>query len=78
MNLAHIGRGRGWVSALKGQGVINSKVTWISSLLCVLLKLQSPFSKSDTFRAGTKCPSKRDVRLIESQLKGVKKGKDHL
>ena len=36
MNPAHIGKGRGGVSALKGQGVINSKVTSISSLLCVL------------------------------------------
>ena len=24
----------------------------------------------DTFRTGTKCPSKRDFRLIESQIKG--------
>ena len=25
---------------------------------------------------GTKCPSKIDVRLIESQIRGVKKGRD--
>ena len=27
---------------------------------------------------GTKCAAKRDVRLIESQVKGVKKGRDQL
>ena len=37
--------------------------------MCV--KIQSTLSKSDTFGAGTKCPSKRDVHLIESQIKGV-------
>ena len=30
----------------------------------------------DTFSTGTKCPSQGDVRLIESELKEVKKGKD--
>ena len=40
--------------------------------------IQSTLSKSDTFGAGTKCPSKRDVCLIESQIKGVKKGRDQL
>ena len=39
-------------------------------------RIQSTLSKSDTFGAGTKCPSKRDVCLIESQIKGVKKGRD--
>ena len=39
-------------------------------------RIQSTLSKSDTFGAGTKCPSKRDARLIESQIKGVKKGQD--
>ena len=34
---------------------------------------QSTPSKTDTFRTGSKCPSQRDVRLAESQLKGVKK-----
>ena len=29
-------------------------------------RIQSTLSKSDTFGAGTKCPSKRDVCLIES------------
>ena len=42
------------------------------------MRLQSTLSKSDTFGAGTKCPSKRDVRLIEGQIKGVKKGRDQL
>ena len=41
-------------------------------------EIQSSLSKSVTFGAGTKCPSKRDVRLIESQIKGVKKGRDQL
>ena len=40
--------------------------------------LQSTLSKTDTFGTGTKCPSWRDVRLIESQIKGVKKGRDQL
>ena len=48
-------------------------------LILVACKLvQSTIFKSDTFGAGTKCPSKRDVGLIESQIKGVKKGKDQL
>ena len=41
-------------------------------------EIQSTLSKSVTFGAGTMCPSKRDVRLIESQIKGVKKGRDQL
>ena len=32
----------------------------------------------DTFGKGTKCPSLRDVHLIESQIKGVKKSWDKL
>ena len=32
----------------------------------------------DTFGTGIKCPSKSNVRLIESQRKGVKKGRDQL
>ena len=43
-----------------------------------LLFLQSTPSKTDTFGTGSKCPSYRDVRLIESQIKGVKKGRDQL
>ena len=43
-----------------------------------MLLLQSTLSKSDTSEAGTKCLSKRDVRLIKSQIKGVKKGRDQL
>ena len=42
------------------------------------LGVQSILSKTDTFGTGTKCPSQRSVRLIESQIKGVKKGRDHL
>ena len=44
----------------------------------VLNVLQSTPSKTDTFGTGSKCPSQRDVRLIESQIKGVKKGRDQL
>ena len=36
--------------------------------------LQSTVSETDTFVAG----NKRDVYLIESQIKGVKKGRDQL
>ena len=32
----------------------------------------------DTFGKGTKCRSLRDIRLVESQIKGVKKGMDKL
>ena len=39
-------------------------------------KIQSPLSKPGIFGTGTKCPSKSDVRLIGSQIKGVKKGKN--
>ena len=42
------------------------------------LILRSTYSKTDAFVTSTKCPSKRDVRLIESQIKGVKKGRDQL
>ena len=42
------------------------------------LKIQSPLLKTDTFGTGTKCPSKRDDCLIESQVKTVKKGRDQL
>ena len=34
---------------------------------------KSTLSKTDTIGIGTKCPSLRDVRLIESLLKGAKK-----
>jgi len=40
--------------------------------------LQSIPSKEDTFATGTKYPSKSNVRLIESQIKGVKKGRDQV
>ena len=35
-------------------------------------------SKTDTFLTGAMCPSYRDVRLIESQLKWAKNGRDKL
>ena len=35
-------------------------------------RIQSTLSKSDTFGAGTKCPSKRDARLIRESNKGSK------
>ena len=38
--------------------------------------IQSTLSKTETFGTGTSCPSKRDVRLIESQIEGVKTGRD--
>ena len=44
----------------------------------VLNVLQSTPSKTDTFGTGSKCPSQRDVHLIESQIKGVRKGRDQL
>ena len=40
-------------------------------------KIQSILSKS-VFWTGSKCPSEGDVLLIESQIKGVKKGRDQL
>ena len=40
----------------------------------VFLVLQSALTKTDTSGSGTMSPSKRDVRLMESQLKGVSKG----
>ena len=36
----------------------------------------STLSKTDTFGVGTKCLSKSDVRLVESQIPGVKNGRD--
>ena len=40
--------------------------------------LKSTLSETYTFRTSTKCLSYRDVRLIESQIKRVKKGRDQL
>ena len=48
------------------------------SNLTGFLALHSTLTKTDTSVSGTMSPSKRDVRLIESQLKGVKKGRDQL
>ena len=42
------------------------------------IRLRSTFSKRNTFGARTKCLSKTDVRLINSQIKGSEKGKDQL
>ena len=33
--------------------------------------IQSTLPKTDTFGNSTMCPSKREVRLIESQIRGV-------
>ena len=52
--------------------------TWRYVKAVIIISIQSTLSKSDTFKAGTKCPSKRDVHLIESQRKGVKKGRGQL
>ena len=41
-------------------------------------RLKSTLCKTDTFGTGTKCPSSRGVRLTESQIYGVKKGRDQL
>ena len=38
--------------------------------------LLSTPSKTDTFGTSTKFPSQRDVHVIESPIKGVKKGTD--
>ena len=38
--------------------------------------LQSTLSKTDTFGTSSSCPSQRDVRLIERQIEGGKKGRD--
>ena len=40
--------------------------------------MQSTLSMVDTFGTGTKCQSKSNVRVIKSQIKGVKKGRDQL
>ena len=39
--------------------------------LLTSLLLQSTLPEMDTFRTSTNCPAQRDVRLIESQIKGV-------
>ena len=57
--------------------IINSlESVWVGGRQNIIL--QSTLSKTDTFGTGTKCPSYRGVRLIESQTKGVKKGRDQL
>ena len=38
----------------------------------------STLPNKDNFWTGTKCSSKSDVQLVESQIKGVKKGRDQI
>ena len=45
---------------------------FFAKIVFYLFFLQSTLSKTDTFGMGTKCPSWRDVRLIERQIKGLK------
>ena len=42
------------------------------------LILQPTVSKTDTFGTSTKCPCKSDDRVIQSRIKGVKKGRDQV
>ena len=56
---------------------------WLKALLNIFVKANTKLTvnslfKMDTFGTGTKCPSLRDVHLMESQIKGVKKGRDQL
>ena len=48
------------------------------SHLTGFLALHSSLTKTDNLVKSTMSPSNRDVSLIESQLKGVKKGRDQL
>ena len=51
----------------------------MSEIYDALFDIQSTHSRMDTFGTGTKCQSKSNVRLsVESQIKGVKKGRDQL
>ena len=65
--------GCSFIDCLQSASILNNKI-----IIIISLKIQSPLPKTDTFGTGTKCPSKRDVRLIESQVKTVKKGRDQL
>ena len=56
----------------------DSKCRKDANKICILLRKYSQLSKADTFGTGTKCLSKSDVYLKESQIKGVKKGRDQL
>ena len=40
------------------------------------LILQSTLSKTDAFGTSSKCRLKGDVRVIQSKINGVKKGRD--
>ena len=53
-------------------------VTMNKAKLSTFFHIQSTPLKTDTVGTGTKCPSQLDVRLVESQIKEVKKGRDQL
>ena len=65
-------KGRGGRGSLGPQFGLNIRggepLPWICHCFCIVL--QSTLSKMDTFGTSTKCPSKRNVHLIESQRKG--------
>ena len=55
--------------------VVKHSTNWANpNITCI----QSVLSKRDTFGTGTECLSQRDIRLIESQIKGAKRGRDQL
>ena len=47
-------------------------------LIPIKREIQSALSETDTFGTDNKCPCRRDVCIIEIQVKGVKKGRDQL
>ena len=60
-------------SSQRGMGLLQFfKIFPIFRFLFIVI--QSTLSRTDTFGTGTKCPSQRGVRLIESKIKGVKGG----
>ena len=50
-----------------------SKFDYMAKLL-----VEWTFSKTDISGTSTKCLSKCDVRLLESQIQGLKKGRDQI
>ena len=55
--------------------VVKHSTNWANpNITCI----QSVLSKRDTFGTDTECLSQRDIRLIESQIKGAKRGRDQL
>ena len=48
----------------------------IYRLIPIKREIQSALSETDIFWMSNKYPSKRDVRLIKIQVKGVKKGRE--